>query len=126
MRIELLQVYFLVQCRGEGGHNPRCIIFLAVEAAIYNTLHKMAEGLKQGHDNQCGDNQHRSIAATNEIQDQVLSSEDKQPIRSDQDSGQRAIDQSAIDKSINIPEPVAQQSNANADRHRKIVEAEER
>jgi hypothetical protein len=53
---QLLQVHLMAQRGAKGCQGTCCIIFAAVEAAIYSCLDTLAQGVEEGKDSEGGDN----------------------------------------------------------------------
>ncbi len=95
-----------------GKHNIR-FITQAIQQAVDAALQEVTQRLKKhGHDT-CSNERDDQVSTRAERGSQVADHED---IDADDERGEQTVDQRAVDDDINVPQPVAQDGDADRDR----------
>src|SRR6266699_3624063 len=101
---QLLQVHLMAQGGAEGFQRLSGIVLAAVEAAINDSLHAMAQRLEEGSDHQGrGDNDQGVLLLTQESAQQGTKDEHQAHVEQGQHHRQGRIDERATNEHINLP-----------------------
>src|SRR6266851_4443247 len=117
-----VQVHLLAQRGTEGGHYLGSVVLAAVEATINNPLKTIAQRLEEGRDGQSGDDDGHTAVLADDAPQQRLQANHQANIDYRQDDRERTIHQGAVDDDVDLPQPVAQQSNPDGEGDEDIQE----
>src|SRR6266699_6511647 len=113
---QLVQVHLVAQGGTESGQGLSGVILAAVETPVNNPLDALAERLEQNVDRQRGEDNSHAVVLADDATQERLQANHQAHVNHRQDNSQRAIYKRAIDKHINIPQPVAQHSEPKRER----------
>ncbi len=120
------QLNLIAQRGAKCCQGTRCIIFAAIEAPINDPLNSMTQRLEQKVDHQRGEDDDHTAALVDDATQQRLQANHQAHVDPRQDDRQRAIDQGAVDDDIDIPQPVAQNGDGEAEDDREQDERKNR
>ena len=104
---EGFKVHILPQAFGKRFQCLFGVVFLTVEAPVYDSLHAGAQWRGDGYDRQRREHQ-GELAPGGEIMQQQAGSKYKEQVQRSQDKGKEGIDQGAPDDQVDIPQAIAQ------------------
>src|SRR5829696_9460910 len=113
--VQRLQVRLVAQLLAESFEGLRRIVLAAVEAAVYEGLDTMAEGVKQGRDNEGGGHDRKGGLLTREQDEDTLQHHDAAEVEGNQHNRQGAVDEGSVYDHIDVVEPMTQDGDAYGD-----------
>ena len=89
---------------------------MAIETAVDDLLDAMTQGLEEGSNNECRNDNCYIVILVDDTTKEKLQRDDQPYVEQGKDGSEQAIHQGAVDECIDVPEMRSQYGNAN--RHR--------